>query len=87
MTRTLVLPCLFRRRARCLLCNKRREAVSSPTRANSDPHHHRPRVLHCVCHPPFVLNRFADTVIQRQHFVVDASAPSVVRTPVLTICR
>ena len=63
------------------------ERLSSPTGANSDPHHHRPRVLHCVCHPPFVLNRFADTVIQRQHFVVDASAPSVVYTPVLTICR
>ena len=45
------------------------------------------RASSTVCDLPFVLNRFADTVIQRQHFVVDASAPSVVRTPVLTICR
>ena len=44
------------------------------------------RASSTVCDLPFVLNRFADTVIQRQHFV-DASAPSVVRTPVLTICR
>ena len=43
------------------------------------------RASSTVCHLPFVLNRFPN-VIQRQHFV-DASAPSVVYTPVLTICR